>query len=423
MPAANPKQRKKKIWYNTGMDHYLSQIAPSMMKQFMEANTLRSSNQLQKEQEKAGKTDKEKKAGENGDMEVDAGSMTMTDDLFNTNTGSLSYEGFSNARTWQEQQEELNRRHKEEKHDDESQEQNLQNSIADATIHGPEHNVHLPETEETAILMPIQIKNDDIKQELSCSKTSFDSEVAVIEQGSSDIIPTQDNSQPLYPNLGSFQNQENEDENLLSFVPQTIEDRLSYILINHIIWSHNIVLKEKLARLLVVAGERFLTRCHDFGVKIVLIPEGISLASLGFGNLPSELEGIRAAYLPQHKTCIIGEEHVDSFTTSQFNLPIYLMAHAFDHAMGNDSFASGKSPAVLASFTACRLEKDRHQFLDSYSSLSPVHYFAVAVTAYFTKQADDDSTYKPYGLWTCKDLMECDPSLYQYLKHLFNKGK
>lgn len=405
------------------MDQYLSQIAPSMMKQFMEANTLRSSNQLQKEQEKTGKTDKLKKASGSGELEVESGSMTMSGDLFNTNTGSLSYEGFSNARTWQEQQEELNRRHKEEKHNDGSQEKDLQNSDINVMPSELKHDIILPEIEETVLLKPIQTNDDDIKQELSCSKTSFDSETAIIEQNRSGEISIQDYSQNLYPNLGQLQNQEDDNDDLLSFVPQTIEDRLSYILTNRIIWSHNVALKEKLARILVVAGDRFLTRCHDFGVKIVLIPEGISLAGFGFGNLPAELEGIRSAYIPQHKVCIIGEERIDLWTQSQFNLPIYLMAHAFDHAMGNDSFASGKSPAVLASFTACRLEKERHQFLDSYSSLSPVHYFAVAVTAYFTKQINEDSTCKQYGLWSSKDLMECDPSLYQYLKHLFNKEK
>lgn len=208
-----------------------------------------------------------------------------------------------------------------------------------------------------------------------------------------------------------------EDDNNL-FYPKTIEDRINYLLTRHLILSQNQFLKEKLGTILAVMGERLLAKCNEFGIKVVLVPKGISLASFGLSNLPAEIEGIRAAYIPQYKICVLGEEYVREWSKDRFNLPIYLLAHAYDHALGKDSFASGKSPAILSSFTACRLEQNNHRFMDSYSALSPVHYFAMAVTTYFTEPVELSSPPWVAGRWSYEDLMQSDPLLCQYISHL-----
>lgn len=407
------------------MDQYLSQIAPTLMKHMMESNTLRSSNQLQKEQEKAGKSDKAKKAGD-GETGVDSGSMTMSDDLFDTSAGSLSYEGFSNSRSWQNEQDELRHRANKGKETIESQGSDPSAPIVDGllkqeelpnTIIAPEAKNKYVEDQTFSCETEEEVKIEDLRDPVSGnSKVPPQSEADTgwVKQ-SPEIV--ENNILEMAGAANKIDVVEVEDDNKL-FYPKTIEDRINYLLTRHLILSQNQSLKEKLGKILAVMGERLLAKCNEFGIKVVLVPKGISLASFGLSNLPAEIEGIRAAYIPQYKICVLGEEYVREWSKESFNLPIYLLAHAYDHALGKDSFASGKSPAVLSGFTACRLEQDNHRFMDSYSALSPVHYFAMAVTTYFTEPVDISSPSWAAGRWSYEDLMQSDPLLCQYISHL-----
>lgn len=407
------------------MDHYLSQIAPTL-KHLIEANTLRSSNQLQKEQEKTGKADKSKKGGGIVEDSVKSGTNAMGDDLFDTGSSSLSYEGFSNARSWaewQEKEQQDKRQHDKGQGLGETAISMENQAQIDAGIFPKEESCITSSFNETAD----KTTNETINELQEKKKGSLEKEV--LEQKMELQFPFETSSVETSKDTGAFQYDSLYHKEDKEFSSEPIESRV-HLFARQLIHAHDSLIKEMLVNIIAVVGEQFLRRLSHFGVRVIVVPQGISLASLGFGFLPSELEGIRAAYLPYHKIILLGEEHVINWNSKQFNLPLYLLAHAFDHALGNESFASTKSPAVLTSFAACKLRQNNHQFLDGYSAISPVHYFARAVTAYFTESGSSFisepsfADVKSYSYYNPDKnfLTEVDPLICQYLLHLFSRG-
>jgi len=182
---------------------------------------------------------------------------------------------------------------------------------------------------------------------------------------------------------------------------------------------------KNLVQEMYVLGEKFLETCLNFGVKIVLLKKGESLSDIIPGT---ETTGpLRAGYYEKHKICFIGEEWVSPEYQElyRFNASVYLIALAFDHATGEDSFASLKSPFVLNNYHACRREETGHQFVDGLSANSPVEYFAQSVESYFQQDESPlspDLTLRVFEgkICTRNELYYTDLSMYQYIDYLVN---
>jgi hypothetical protein len=137
---------------------------------------------------------------------------------------------------------------------------------------------------------------------------------------------------------------------------------------------------------------------------------------------------IRYGYFPADKLMVIGEEIVEE-GNPLIRIPVLYFAHVFDHSLGDQGFASEKSPAVLASYKACLNREPGHLFIDSYSAASPVHYFAQTVEAFLTAPHgqltggyDDRHSF----LCTKEELYDIDRSMYAYIEYLFrqvNRGE
>ncbi|MDQ7821881.1 MAG: hypothetical protein RDV48_03705 [Candidatus Eremiobacteraeota bacterium] len=170
------------------------------------------------------------------------------------------------------------------------------------------------------------------------------------------------------------------------------------------------LVKEALAPL----GDRVLKVCRDFGTRIAVLGEGESILPY----LPAMAENgqyghLRAAYIPGEKLCIFGAEELRG--KGEFFPPRLYFAHAFDHALGKDEFASLKSAAVQSSYRACMACEAGHLSADLFSLVSPVHYFAQAVESYLREG-------RPGGAFFTRDeLYDYDRSMYHYVEYLFRE--
>lgn len=174
-----------------------------------------------------------------------------------------------------------------------------------------------------------------------------------------------------------------------------------------------------------VLGEKILETCLKFGVKIVIIRKDQKVSDVLPGG--ETIEDLRAGYSENLKVCFVGEEWVrpEYQNLYRFNPSIYLMAIAFDHSTGEDSFASLKSPFVLNNYHACRREESGHLFIDGLSAFSPVEYFAQTLEAYLQLEDNsvaNDMTLKIYEgkICTRNELYNIDRSMYQYIDYLVN---
>jgi len=167
-------------------------------------------------------------------------------------------------------------------------------------------------------------------------------------------------------------------------------------------------------RILAPLGRRVLKICHDFGSRIALPGDADTLAPF----LPESLcrepyVSTRCGYMPEKAICVIGEE----FFTPPFEslcVPRLYLAHAFDHALGRDEFASLKSAAVLSNYRLCLRRERGHQFMDSFSATSAVHYFARSVELYLS----DEEGALPGERELFYDM---DRSMYLYVEYLFRE--
>lgn len=172
---------------------------------------------------------------------------------------------------------------------------------------------------------------------------------------------------------------------------------------------------ERLRSLLGRFGKGVLSCCLARGTKVHVVPPG-QLAGVdilrGTANAADICGGL---YSASNRTCYLDEQTI-SEVPQGVNPVIFFMAQAWDHALGEDDFASLHAPAVLANFEACRMALEGHSFSDSLVAISPVMYFAQAVEAYLAENDCDNE------LWNREDLYDLDRSMYDYVEYLFKQG-
>jgi hypothetical protein len=169
----------------------------------------------------------------------------------------------------------------------------------------------------------------------------------------------------------------------------------------------------KLNNLLARFGRKVLQTCLEAGTKIYLLPPGEPLLAHPQLRNSGDADLTGAAYLPQQRLCLV-EDGCVSQAPHGFHPVFFYFAHAFDHALGGENFASLKSPAVQASFQACL--EGAHRFGDLMAAHSPAHYFAQAVESYLA----ENDCFEP--LWTRQDLYDFDRSMYNYVEYLLQRG-
>lgn len=160
-------------------------------------------------------------------------------------------------------------------------------------------------------------------------------------------------------------------------------------------------------------GAGVLRTCLDQKSRVFLLPKGEGLSSHPLVASSGMDDARGAVYLTASRSCVVEEELLYTAPFG-FHPVLYYFAHAFDHALGGEDFASVRSPAVGASFQAC--QQGGHQFADLLAATSPVHYFAQAVESYL----NDNDCYEP--LWTRADLYDFDRSMYEYVDYLFKRA-
>lgn len=169
----------------------------------------------------------------------------------------------------------------------------------------------------------------------------------------------------------------------------------------------------RLQHLLGRFGAGVLRTCLEQKSRVFVLPRGEGLASHPLVASSGMDDARGAVYLTASRSCVVEEELLQSAPFG-FHPVLYYFAHAFDHALGGEDFASLRSPAVGASFQAC--QQGGHQFADPLAATSPVHYFAQAVESYL----NENDCYEP--LWTKADLYDFDRSMYEYVDYLFKRA-
>lgn len=151
-------------------------------------------------------------------------------------------------------------------------------------------------------------------------------------------------------------------------------------------------------------------------IKVVLLGPDESLMSHALVQaLFDEEEPVEGAlYLPDKHTLLLEETCVNRVPRG-FNPVVFYFAHAFDHILGDEGYASVKSAAVMASYQSCQQRLAGHRFADELAGISPMHYFAQAVESYLS----EDDCLDP--LWTRDDLYDFDRSMYDYVDYLFHR--
>ncbi|MBI2266013.1 MAG: hypothetical protein HYU64_12695 [Armatimonadetes bacterium] len=172
--------------------------------------------------------------------------------------------------------------------------------------------------------------------------------------------------------------------------------------------------------ILSVFGVRALRLCRNFGTTVVLASRNRDAADLlGLEDEQGAFRRLRAFYLASQKLFFLGEEVLSATVGADFDTPVHIFAHAYDHALGGDGFASLKSPAVLNAYHACLSGKEGHYFPDGYAESSPVHYFASSVEAYFRGSLKSGPVGPRAFYFTKEDLYDYDRDMFSYLDCLF----
>ncbi len=171
----------------------------------------------------------------------------------------------------------------------------------------------------------------------------------------------------------------------------------------------------RLQNLLGRFGLGVLRLCSQEKVRVYVVPAGCELSlhpdvEAAFPDEP--VSG--AVYLPESRMVLI-EANCLLKIPRHFQPVLFYFAHAFDHVLGETSFASLKSAAVKASFQACLEGLSGREFSDALAEVSPVRYFAQACEAYLGEGASIDP------LWTREDLYDFDRSMYDYVEYLLGR--
>ncbi|MFP4498630.1 MAG: hypothetical protein ACLFQV_10500 [Vulcanimicrobiota bacterium] len=183
---------------------------------------------------------------------------------------------------------------------------------------------------------------------------------------------------------------------------------------------------EMLTDYLKLFGLGVLETCVENDERLLLIPRNGKL-----GDYPGLLKqkydpsvkNMRWGYLPLEKMVFIAEEVLTNIDP-KVKVPILYFAFSFDHALGSEGFASEKSPAVLSNYNACKNREPGHQFLDSFSALSPIHYFAQSVEAYlsgFEPGVNAITARNFRGFNPREHLYDVDRAMHSYLEYLFKR--
>lgn len=171
---------------------------------------------------------------------------------------------------------------------------------------------------------------------------------------------------------------------------------------------------EECLRLLCRFGLGAVRLCNRSKVKVHILDEHEfltfpALAELGLDPSRVPVDG---AYLVESRTCLIDRRCLTE-KPRFFHPALYYFAHALDHAQGGEDFSSRKAAAVLACFEASCEGMSGCDFVDELAATDPVRYFARSVSIYLER--DDCSE----AIWTNRDLLDFDRSMYDYLDYLF----
>ncbi len=172
---------------------------------------------------------------------------------------------------------------------------------------------------------------------------------------------------------------------------------------------------ERLRSFLSRFGKGVLSTCVAREIKVHLLGSG-QLKGVDVMRAIKGSEDIDGAlYVSSNKTLYIDESTLEGVPYGS-NPVIFYMAQAWDHALGEEEFASLHSPMVLANYEACRSSLDGHRFADELSARSPVYYFAQSVESYLAENDCQDV------LWSREDLYDFDRSMYDYVEYLFKQA-
>ena len=178
---------------------------------------------------------------------------------------------------------------------------------------------------------------------------------------------------------------------------------------------------ESLRLLLSRFGKGVLDACMRDGLKVKLLPHQELKAAVFAAD--SSLKGREighGAYLAKERLCLIAAELFSGSGLENsvygFHPALYYFGMAWDHALGEGTFASLQSPVIKANAQACQTGLEGHCAPDPMACADPVNYFAQAVEAYFS--ANDCSE----TLWSREDLYDFDRLMYDYLEYLHLKS-
>jgi len=248
------------------------------------------------------------------------------------------------------------------------------------------------------------------------------------DEPSPDIVETGDDSSDTFFDMPALYKLEDIEQKEVS---EEIKASPAYMkeqnnrqrIVNMIVHCASPDIAGRLIERLYQLGDKILDTCLAFDVKIVVLKAGEKLSHVV--KNAENAGDLRAGYSENLRICFLGEEWLfESFENLyRFNTPVYLMALAFDHATGGDSFASLKSPFVLNNYHACRRGEEGHQFMEGIATYSPVEYFAQTLETFLQGKDESfriDMAQKVFEgkISTKDDLYYSDLSMYQYIDYL-----
>ena len=212
----------------------------------------------------------------------------------------------------------------------------------------------------------------------------------------------------------------------ISITPPEFRVRFREVFGKMVLTDNRGIVYENLCQQLKIFGIRVLETCCDSGERVLLIPIGKSLEdyrSLLTQEYNSSIMKMKYGYLPNEHLVVLNEEVILN-GNPRIQIPVMYFAHAFDNALGQEGFASEKSPAVISNYNSCIDRERGHIFIDSYSAISPVHYFAQAVEAFLTAPHGQLTATFPDNrdpLCSKEELYDIDRPIYSYIEYLFKQ--
>lgn len=446
------------------MEQIFFNVNPSL-KQLLD-NVQRTSDLLQKEQIKEVKREKTRGLGAVDYAELSDESTLLGEELL----GSMDPDLFRQRRTTtyqeelekrrQEPRRELigdEKRHEREKERDKrsgdegsAQRDDLPESVAEEEVASPEERISAekvtlpsaepppegppPEEKKGEISFPsmekvrisLKARAQEKKAQESQRETTIDSKaqkssIVIWDEGF--IIADPKKKILAFDDSGAGKMEEGDIDRTETIQEGDAED-LSQILDEIVISPTDSATLPEVKEALSLFGRGVLALCREFGTRVVLVPEvaeAFSLFEPSLGQVLSRLEAVRAAYVPEERVVLVAE--VAAKAGDGGGELLFCFAHAFDHALGCDDFASLKSAAVLSNFRACQKGEPGRIFVDSFASLSPVHYFAQAVESYLQGPRGRLKVAQASSGVLCskEEFYDIDRSMFLYVEYLFRE--